>query len=320
MVLRQTGSGLFTRVAVFFAIAFTHSAHADSLAPEVRAEMTARRDQIRTWAPTCDGALANDRNCGQGDMLEYAGLLCLSGETARCEDVRRSQGSDGKFWRAPQFVGVEEYPGSFSRDMLMGALDYLVATKDIVSAVKYIDYLNSHHGRLCAVSTENECSIFTPNWGMMGRVFKSLGIPRLGRMKLWNLTVGPDLLMEALTVPKGFPMELVAHNLILLKKMGYDTEPMRGAAQHLAQRQPENPLFEVLAHGASAHAIELTRSICPGAPSKYAEDIFWQRELIRNDAGEIELVRDWGLPHTLARETANGHDCLLLINLLLNAS
>lgn len=81
---------------------------------------------------------------------------------------------------------------------------------------------------------------------------------------------------------------------------------------------PANPLFEVLANGASSRAIELTRSTCPGTSSKYGDDIFWQRELFQNDLGEVEIVRDWGAPHTLARETANGHDCIFLINLLLN--
>src|SRR2546422_761184 len=82
------------------------------------------RDAVRGRAPICaNGALGLTQmpECKQGDMLEYAGMSCLAGERARCDDVKRSQGADGRFWRNPTAAaaGREEGDGkdSFSRDM-----------------------------------------------------------------------------------------------------------------------------------------------------------------------------------------------------------
>ncbi len=66
---------------------------------------------------------------GVGDSVLFSAILCYSGESWACESVKRSQGSDGRMWRAPQRVerGVEP---TFSRDHLLGVLLWMVTMKN----------------------------------------------------------------------------------------------------------------------------------------------------------------------------------------------
>jgi hypothetical protein len=111
---------------------------------------------------------------------------------------------------------------------------------------------------------------------------------------------------------------LVAHHILVRRLLGQNTAVMKQAAKHIAKKQPLNPLFVYLHDGATEEAAKLTMEICKPGKGAQANDVFFQRELKRNAAGEIVVIRDWGEPvPPLARDVANGHDCLIVLNHLL---
>jgi|GEM_PF-6637345 len=111
-------------------------------------ELRELRSSVWKWAERCDGITptkiqgqvcnlnaVNDKGepegggPGVGDSVLLSAILCHSGEAWACESVKRSQGLDGKMWRAPQRVerGVEPI---FSRDHLLGVLLWMVTMKN----------------------------------------------------------------------------------------------------------------------------------------------------------------------------------------------
>jgi hypothetical protein len=300
------------------------AAAATPMRPETRAALVALRDAVRAWAPICaNGALGLTQppECKQGDMLEYAGMACLAGDRARCEDVRRSQGPDGRFWRNPTAAAEQREPdgkNSFSRDMLMGVFDYALVTRDRAAMERFVSYIRSHKNRMCPDATDNRCRLVPSTWGLVSLVLKNLGARRPAWMKLAEKTVDVDVLAAAATAPKGYMMELIAHHLLVRRALGQDTAAMRWAAKKIARRQPLNPLFRFLSEGATEEAAALAREICPPQKGRLAHDFFFQRELRRDGSGQIVVIRDWKDPvPPPARDVASGHDCLIVLNLLL---
>jgi hypothetical protein len=92
--------------------------------------------------PETDGR--NPGPCDDGDMTLFNGLLCYSGESIACDAVRRSQTSDGRFWRSPlraqtnnlhyeegqRFSANQGHDKSFSDDMEAGVLLWAIKTKN----------------------------------------------------------------------------------------------------------------------------------------------------------------------------------------------
>ncbi len=312
-------------VALLAALLLAGAARATPLSPGTRAALVELRDAVLKWAPICDNALATrpPPACTQGDMLEYSGMSCAAGERARCEDVKRSQGATNRFWRNPTEARNQKSPGgnSFSRDMLMGVFDYALVTNDKASFDRYYQYLRAHHNKMCDDATDNRCHLIPGTWGIFGMVMKKLGIKRPILIEASQKTVDADLLLSANTVPAGYQMELVAHHVMVRRLLGQNTAAMREAVKHIAKKQPLNPLFVFLHDGPTEEAASLAREICSPQPGALTDDVFFQRKLERNAAGKIVVIRDWKEPvPPLARDVANGHDCLIVLNSILNAS
>ena len=241
-------------------------------------------------------------------------ILC-----ARSEDVRRSQSAVGRFWRNPAAAVQGDPLNAFSRDMLMGVFDYLLATRDRGAMERFYAYLGRNGNKMCPKATDNRCRLVPGTWGLFGMVMRSLGIPRPFLIRAAEKTVEADLLLASTTVPPGYQMQLVSHHLMVRRAMGQDTPAMRWAAQHIAKRQPLNPLFRYLADGATEEVAQLTREICQAQRGALAHDVFFQRELARNAEGKIVVLRDWKEPVApLASDVANGHDCIIVLNSLLS--
>ena len=294
-------------------------ARATPMKPATRQALIKLREAVRTWAPICDDALALSQppQCTQGDMVEYSGMSCAGGDRARCQDIKRSQGADGRFWRSPNRVNTDK-GDTFSRDMLMGVFDYAIATKDKAAFEKFYVYLRGHKNKMCPDASDNRCHLLPGTWGIFGLVMKQLGIHRPALIVAAKGTIDIDLLIGANTVPAGYQMELVAHHVMVRRALGQNTRVMKEAAQHIAKKQPLNPLFVYLRDGATEEAAALTQEICKPTKGALAHDIFFQRELKRNAAGEIVVIRDWHEPvPPKASDVANGHDCLIVLNWLL---
>ena len=294
-------------------------AAASPLSPQTRQALATRREQVRKWAPICaNGALGLTQppECGQGDMLEYSGMSCAMGDRARCNDVKRSQGPDGRWWRNPSAVGHEDVD-AFSRDMLMGVLDYVLVTGDKAAFERFLDYVHAHGNKMCPKASDNRCHLVPDTWGLVGFVMKKLGIHRPWLIVVAEATVDASLFVTANTAPLGYMLELVAHNIITRRLIGQNSGAMREAARRMAKRQENNPLFVYLHEGATEQAAKLALEICQPTMGKWPGDIFFQRRLERNAQG-IYVIRDWHEPvPPLAREIASGNDCMIVLNALL---
>jgi hypothetical protein len=102
-------------------------------------ELRTVRKFVWTWTRRCDDITptkfqgnecdpAKGGGSGVGDSVLFSAILYYSGEDWAGESVRKSQGADGRMWRAPQRVNKDSEP-TFSRDHLLGAMLYMVTLK-----------------------------------------------------------------------------------------------------------------------------------------------------------------------------------------------
>ncbi len=292
---------------------------ATPMTPQTRAELIKLREAIRGWAPLCNGTLSTTPDCNQFDALEYAGMSCAAGETARCNDVKLSQAADGRWWRNPTAAHKPDEIDSFSRDMLMGVFDYALVTKDHAAFDRYYHWLRDHGRKMCPHASDNRCHLLPGTWGIFGWVMKALGSKRPLLITVAAATVDADLLLAAEPpAVQNFQRELVAHHILVRRLLGQNTGAMREAARRIAKAQPLNPLFVYLHDGPTEEAAKLTQEICKSTRGSMASDIFFQRGLKRDSKGVIVVIRDFHDPvPPPARELANGHDCLIVIGNLL---
>lgn len=264
------------------------------------AELVFLRDRIESWTIRCGFSVAKD-NCSVGDAALFNGLMCLSGDELACEAVRRSQGSDGRMWRAELRVASDAV-NSFSRDMALGVLAYLVETRDVGLAQRWMAWIKENDLRLCRESSDNRCLITPPVWTLFRDVWLYLGLTPTeemsSRSSLWIDSTFVTL-MQAQFAPLGFELHLTAVSLLLRKKMGQRSETLQSLAGALVARQPRNPFFVYLNEGVSFRTVQLTSQWCPEQPPQYKSE--WSFERNSNQ-------RPW--------LRSMGWECVMLINLM----
>ena len=107
-------------------------------------ELRGLRENVWSWTKRCDSGSdleitptkfqgdecdqTKGGGPGVGDSVLFSAILYYSGESWAGESVKKSQGDDGRMWRAPQRVGNDTEP-TFSRDHLLGAMLYMVTLK-----------------------------------------------------------------------------------------------------------------------------------------------------------------------------------------------
>lgn len=246
---------------------------------DLRERVSAALPGIVSWLPYCkyseDFKGVSKRGCvpegdghGDGDVMAYAGYLCMIGQEIGCETVRRSFSADGRAWRSPGRVNVDTVD-SWSRDMLIGLMSYLVATKDVEIAKAWWAYVEANNGKICPDATDGRCDL-TPNTrGLISDVWKYLGLPRTASMlngAFWDDTF---LKAQANLADTGYQLELVAIQIYIKQRLdGYNTI-LKEAAEALVRRQPNNPFFEFLYRGQTRRFYELWLSQMPTqAPEK----------------------------------------------------
>lgn len=214
------------------------------LSTEQREQLQQRYDSILPWAIRCDGGVAKE-GCSVGDTALFNGIACASGDEEACDAVRRSQGEDGKVWRAPSRVGVDT-ENSSSRDMALGFMLYLSKTKDRQAALKFQDYIESHK-KLCEDATDNKCNLTPVIWGIMYHVWGHLGLVRSSSMEINSY--GLEQVIEgqfAFTGP-GYQLHLLAVEMFILKEVGYHNNTLVHVALKMASFQTNNPFFQYVA-------------------------------------------------------------------------
>ncbi len=275
-----------------------------------------QRENIRAWALSCMGVAAKE-NCDVGDGLLFNGILCLSGELFACAAVKNSQSPDGRVWRAPIRVGYEN-PDSFSRDMALGALAYIVATGDGVFAQNWLQWIQTHNGRLCLLASDNRCD-FTPGlWDLFGQVWSHIGLTPSPEMSADLFDDSIVQVLQARVAPVGYSLHLVAVDL-LIRKSFFGVEKNKHykgnsgvllhnnkdsfeymAADILAERQPMNPFYLFLRDGPTPQVRALTHALCPTQAPELRKQWFLERDTSEQ-----------------AWKEAMGWDCVALLNLVL---
>jgi hypothetical protein len=263
----------------------------------------------RSWAPLCQG-YPTKGNCDDGDATLFSGLLCLAGEEPGCEGVKAAQDASGKFWRSPRRVGVDT-ANSFSRDMALGVLSYLLATRDTAAAKSWIQWIDQNSvcqlnvggncqlrtWRFCRDDNDGRCFITPGMWSMMRRVWEHLDLPLHKEMK----TNGElSLVTEAEQAPLGYALHLKAVIFFLYQKIGKDFPFEWDLINTIAERQPDNLFFQYLQEGSSPRLQEALRNLCPREAPQETSQWTWERDTAEN-----------------AQLDSMGWDCIFLGRLLM---
>jgi hypothetical protein len=243
MLLTDLGANLLTKTGVILfgvlLVACT-SEKPRSTPPTVSVE------HIRSWAPTCEGFVSKG-NCDQGDTIAFAGYLCLAEEQIGCDTAKASFGVDGRGWRNPKHEPLAD-GNSFSRDMLLGALYYFTATKDVQAEANLRSYVKST-GRLCEDATDNRCEMTPGMWGLWGEVAKYIGNEPTDTMKVNMFVDDKQIYLQSLTSPAGYQRELVAMEIVLRRHISKNSKLLDWASEELYKKEKNNPLYEMLARG-----------------------------------------------------------------------
>ncbi len=269
--------------------------------PSTKTKIIELQKIIRTWVEYCGGHLSYNF-CDQGDMALFSGLNCLSGEKDRCEDVRLAQDETGRWWRSPLLINGKRN-NSFSRDMSLGVLSYLVVSKDKAAAKKWLNWIETNNkkpGCLCDDDTDGRCDITLGLWGLLGEVWKHLGLKTNAKMNFGMKIDEGILLGTSFLGFSGLDLHLLGVDILLRQKTNTFTSSLQKASNVIRKREPQNPFFEYLSRGPTERAAKLTLKYClPDKPS-WTREWTWQRFFSK---------KVW--------KKQMGHDCIFLINLLL---
>lgn len=269
---------------------------------ELMVQLDRKRELAKAWRPLCEDGSQSHGECRFNDMTIFSGISCLAGVTERCDEVRRSQGSDGRWWRSPYHVDNHDI-NSFSRDQAKGALAYLVATKDVDAALRWQEYLESNDLRMCDKASNNRCWISLGTSQLFGAVWDYLGLAPASWMNKAEWLTSIYNPWEARFQPKGFPMHLSALGAWIrteIQRRGGERAPKvdRRTVRVLNRRQPTNPFFKLLREGPTKEVAEIILEKCPDERPDYDRlDWAWQRD---------QESEPW--------KKASGHDCVFIIN------
>lgn len=202
---------------------------------------------------TCYGTPAKARknnktgepNCEVGDSVTDAGFATLYGRFDYKTGLYNSLSEDGRPWRNPSYRDVD-LDNSFSRDQLLGIIEYTVSTKDTIPLKNIMTYVK-RTGKLCPDANDNKCDM---TQSMQVLVDLALGE---------DINVGEDLLDMATlaaeaTGTDGYQAFLVGRKVMLHKILG--REGYNVAANTLYHRFPNNAFFAMVA-GDNKRASEL---------------------------------------------------------------
>ena len=123
-------------------------------------------------------------------MTLFNGLLCASGYRRGCEAVRLAQAPDGGWYRSPRLINTRgENKTSFSRDMAMGVMLYLVETRDREAARRWLNWINENRPvvttipveilgphRYCRDEINQSCTLLPASWAILDRVWRFIGL------------------------------------------------------------------------------------------------------------------------------------------------
>ena len=278
------------------------------------------RKYLDDQLPFCMGQPSKE-NCDDGDMTLFNGLSCASGDSRGCYAVEVSQSSDGRWWRSPRRLGGNNgEDNSFSRDMAMGVMLYLVTRRDAESANRWLNWIEGNRPcladkpwplegcavrgphRYCTDEVDQRCTLTPSSWALLGRVWDYLGIRRNAEMRRYEGADGDALVFAAEQNDAGYTLHLVGVEVLLKQIMQAGREHREKAATNLAHRQPENIFFRWLNEGAHSKLATELQKLCPSPSQPHRGKKYqwaWERD---TDSAAWRNSMIW--------------DCLFMLNIL----
>ena len=277
------------------------------------------RQYWESFAQMCAG-YPSKGGCDDGDMVLFNGLLCATGDPRACDQVKYSQDSDGRWWRSPRRKGDNlGENNSFSRDMALGVMLYLVTYRDTAAADRWMDWVRDNRPciqrkpfgggclirgahRFCKDDSDNRCTLTPAIWGVLGRVYQYLGMSRTSEMRQYEDSDGDALPTKATEAPTGYELHLAAVEVFLKAKIDASRVPRETAANKLVNRQPNNPFFRFLKFGNNTDLKTRVLSLCPSHRAPHNSNLrqwAWERDTAES-----------------AWRNTSGWDCIFMGNLI----
>jgi hypothetical protein len=253
--------------------------------------------------PTGDPA----QPCDDGDMTLFNGLLCYAGDERGCQGVRLAQDAGtGEWFRSPRIRvhGNDRGGASFSPDMALGVQLYLIKTRDVDRAWKWLMWL--HRLVPCSVEAFGNCVVqglprfCAPEQGCTIRhgdaavlaetvtyLQRTAGMPALpdGRLRGYLGSFsgwGPDIEdIDSRINQPGYSQHLAAVVVWTLRAAGLTDPKLAKATATLAAREPNNAFFAYLNEGKTARVLARVLERCPSPDTILTPPLRqwqWERE------------------------------------------
>lgn len=239
-------------------------------------------------------------DCDDGDMTLFSGLSCAGGDQRGCYAVQISQSGNGRWWRSPRRIdGNLGQHNSFSRDMAMGTMLYLVTRRDTQAATRWLNWIEDNRPclaekpwplegcairgphRYCTDEEDQRCTLTPASWALMGRVWDYLGLGRNAEMRRYEGADGDPMVIAAEQNDPGYTLHLVGVEVYLKQIMQAGREQREKVARILAKRQPGNLFFRLLHEGPTNMIASELAQVCPNPGQPHAgrkSQWAWERD------------------------------------------
>lgn len=251
-----------------------------------------------------------DQPCDDGDITLFNGLLCAAGVELGCVGVAEAQDPDtGQWFRSPRIRehGNDRGGSDFSPDMALGAQLYLIKTRDVARAAKWLAWIDSHVPctleifghclldglpRFCTDDAkEKGCTMRPGDAAQLSATVSYLqenaGLPALpdGRLRGYLGTFsgyGPAIEdMDSRLNRPGYSQHLVGVSLYLMQSMGQQDPRLDVAAARLVEKNPGNAFFTYLKEGKTEAVKSQIIVRCPSPTTVLTPPLHqwqWERE------------------------------------------
>jgi len=250
----------------------------------------------------------DSRPCGDGDMTLFNGLLCAAGDKRGCDGVAEAQNPQtGEWSRSPRYERLGRYDGaaSFSPDMALGVQLYLVKTRDVDRAMKWLNWLEEivpcyitikgvcFWRGIPAFCRQQSCVMRPGDAASLASTVRYLqanaGMAALpnGNLKRYLHDFGgsPSLssAIGALVNKPGYSQHLVGVNVLLLQLMGGSNFLSEDAAYLLAKKNPGNAFYSYLNKAGREQVTKQILARCPPSHPLTPPLSQWQWERANSD-------------------------------------
>lgn len=102
------------------------------------------------------------KDCDDGDMAFFSGLLCAAGDERGCRGVAIAQDDDGRWWRSKRRIGETDTAdhASFSTEQGLGVQNYLASTANKKAFERWLEWIDRNpriYAPLPSYCTHKEC-------------------------------------------------------------------------------------------------------------------------------------------------------------------